>query len=169
MEKEYSFPLKGSEISEIDRAIYTLKTEPVPDYMGSPLGISSPQLGIDKRFIILRPSLEKFWVFLNPKIVKILDETTTVRQEGCLSIVKELVEVERVNKIQIWYQDIEGKEVEETMDDFACCAFLHEYDHLEGILMTDDDRALKVIDKNDEYREWKSQIELKRKKYNFIK
>lgn len=91
----------------------------------------------------------------------------TTRLEGCLSILDKLVEVERVNEIEVEYFDLNGREKRRVLSGFGCAAFLHEFDHLEGILMTDDARVKQVYDKGDMFEEWREKVD-GRKRYGFV-
>lgn len=75
-------------------------------------------------------------VFINPQILSFSKETQ-VNSEGCLSLPNVYFNVTRPLTIQIQATDINGKTFEETMTEFEACNFMHEYDHLQGILTID--------------------------------
>jgi peptide deformylase len=75
-------------------------------------------------------------VFLNPQIVEVSEEMQTI-SEGCLSIPNLYMNVTRPKEIKIQATDINGHPIEETLSDFEATNFLHEYDHLNGILIID--------------------------------
>jgi len=72
--------------------------------------------------------------------------------EGCLSIPWLYGPVWRAKKIKIQAIDEHGVEFYKTLTSFPARLFLHEYDHLEGVLFTDytlaDDLPLYLLDHN---------------------
>lgn len=82
-------------------------------------------------------------VFLNPQIIS---SSTEMQQseEGCLSIPEIYMNIARPQSICIQATDINGQIFEETFEGLLAANFLHEYDHLQGILifdhLTDDER-----------------------------
>ena len=57
--------------------------------------------------------------------------------EGCLSIPAVFVEVERAKEILVEYTDQEGQKVRKKFNELMARVFLHEYDHLKGVLILD--------------------------------
>ena len=57
--------------------------------------------------------------------------------EGCMSLPGLHVEVVRPQKIHIRYQNIKGEFIEEDLEDFRARMFMHENDHLNGVLHID--------------------------------
>lgn len=57
--------------------------------------------------------------------------------EGCLSIPNKWLYVPRDRVIDVSYQTLDGKTVERTLEGYEARLWLHEYDHLQGILITD--------------------------------
>ena len=53
--------------------------------------------------------------------------------EGCLSFPNLFLYVQRPDKVDVNYLDIDGKNVKMLLQDFEARIFLHEFDHLEGI------------------------------------
>lgn len=75
-------------------------------------------------------------VFINAHIVEEQGKKWRT-EEGCLSIPGIRVDVERHPEILIRYQDEHFVRYEEKFDGFAARIIQHEYDHLEGVLITD--------------------------------
>lgn len=102
------------------------------------IGLAAPQVGINLRMAVLDTSVGKNqsdrYVICNPKII--LESTTLqVASEGCLSMPGFKVQyMRRPNAVTIQYQDINGKEIEQTAEGLLAQAFCHETDHLNGIL-----------------------------------
>ncbi len=75
-------------------------------------------------------------VFINPEMIS---ETGNpwVYEEGCLSIPDVRVKISRNEDIRIRYQNEAFETFEESFDGMNARVIQHEYDHLEGILLTD--------------------------------
>ncbi len=89
------------------------------------LGLAAPQIGIDARFFVTR------WgeVFFNPQIA--LKEIPCTVDEGCLSLPGVNRAMQRFNRITL----LDGRVYTER----RAVVIQHELDHLNGILITDDD------------------------------
>lgn len=106
------------------------------------VGLSAPQLGKNiQAFTTYLDKKIKFYI--NPKLVDISDETTLGGNpdkpvlEGCLSIPHLYGPVQRPKKIKIKAIDEKGEKFTKTYSSFRARVFLHELDHLNGILFTD--------------------------------
>lgn len=108
-------------------------------------GLAGPQVGLPIRLFIVDgtgladdyPECKGFKkVFINPQIVK-ESEQTVLYCEGCLSLPGISENVVRPQTITIRYQDLDFKEHEEQLTDFAARIVQHEYDHLEAHVFTD--------------------------------
>ncbi len=75
-------------------------------------------------------------IFINPEIISYSKELQ-IFSEGCLSIPNFYMNVERPKTIDIRATDIHGQIFEETLSNFEATNFMHEYDHLNGILIVD--------------------------------
>ena len=120
------------------------------------VGLSAPQVGIQKRFFIMRPTEKsKLQVFINPKILiakNIKSDSDKKLLEGCLSIPNIWGNVKRPNFIKIKYHDTEGKEHTDNFTTFVAAVIQHEIDHLDGILFTQ-----RVMEQNEQlYRSHKN-------------
>lgn len=108
------------------------------------LGLSAPQIGINKRFFVMEKISDGgvFWsnekILINPLIVSQSDHYEW-REEGCLSLPGVTVNVKRPIWVKIWYNDKDGDGIEEELHDLSARVFLHEFDHLRGVLITDYD------------------------------
>lgn len=106
------------------------------------VGLSFPQIGITKRGFATYLE-KKVRIYLNPVILDQSEETTLggtperPTLEGCLSIPHLYGPVPRAKKIKIKAIDEHGVEVFKTFTSFPARVFLHEQDHLDGILFTD--------------------------------
>ena len=106
------------------------------------VGLSLPQIGINKRGFATYLE-KKIRIYLNPEIVDQSEETTLggtperPTLEGCLSIPHLYGPVPRAKKIKFRALDEKGIETTKTLSSFPARVFLHELDHLDGILFTD--------------------------------
>jgi len=88
--------------------------------------LAANQVGIDLRAFIIGET-----VYINPEIIKAWGEQTGT--EGCLSFPNEWIEKTRAFKVDVKFQDINGKIQRRTFTDLKARAFQHELDHLNGI------------------------------------
>lgn len=98
------------------------------------VGLAAPQVGVLRRIFVVDVG-EGPIVLVNPEIVETSGEQTG--SEGCLSIPGRYAEVTRPNHVKIRGLDRDGNSVEYEGDELLARAFLHENDHLDGILYTD--------------------------------
>jgi len=106
------------------------------------VAIAAPQVGKNIRLFITRLH-NRTHFYLNPEILDQSDNLTLGSKandpdlEGCLSIPHLYGPVLRPDKIKIQAIDENGGQFTKTLKSFEARVFLHEYDHLEGILFTD--------------------------------
>lgn len=112
-------------------------------YHAHGVGLAAPQIGKSLRLFVV--DAEPFGeeeckgfkrVFVNPEILEESEEEWAF-EEGCLSIPGVREEVVRPEWIKVKYFDENWKEHTEEMDGLNARVFLHEYDHIDGILFTD--------------------------------
>lgn len=75
-------------------------------------------------------------IFINPKLLEVSDKTW-VHTEGCLSIPELYEEVERPLTIRVETTSLEGERSTLELTGWEARAFLHENDHLNGVLFID--------------------------------
>jgi peptide deformylase len=121
--------------SEIQPAIDGMKELLFGAYNGKGKGLAAPQVGINKRFFLIRFG-NRIEVFINPEITK-YGNVKEVHKEGCLSILGAWYEVERSRKIEVRYQDENMNIRRVKFHDFDAIAFQHEMNHCDGILISD--------------------------------
>lgn len=105
------------------------------------VAMAAPQLGINKRVIIVREEIEEeklpvFTALLNPEVIKTEGEETE-DIEGCLSVPFIYGKIKRPSKIKIKALTADGKEVRLKAEGFLARTLQHEIDHLDGILFID--------------------------------
>ena len=107
------------------------------------MGLAFPQLGINKRVIIIVHEVEDGifdeYVFVNPKIVSYSEEMIAADVgEGCLSVNREVDgHVPRHARVTVEGYDIDGNKIKVRAREELAIAFQHEIDHLNGILFYD--------------------------------
>jgi peptide deformylase len=104
------------------------------------IGLAGPQVGEPLRVFVVdvREDDESESVKLsviNPEIVD--KRGAEVEEEGCLSLPGIREKVKRPERIVMVYRDEAGEEYEVEADGLIARALQHEYDHLDGILITD--------------------------------
>ena len=103
--------------------------------------MAAPQLGINKRIILVREDLEdkendNFVALLNPEVIKTSGKTIS-DHEGCLSVPSYYGLVPRPEHVRIKAELEDGSPVRIKADGFLARTLLHEIDHLNGILFID--------------------------------
>ena len=101
------------------------------------VGLAAPQVGKNVRLFVMNPSGEAGddRVYINPVLSDAGGDDEA--EEGCLSLPDIHVKVVRSKKLRIAAQDLEGNSFEETGSGFVTRVWQHEFDHLNGILLTD--------------------------------
>ena len=102
------------------------------------VGLSANQIGIGERVFIMMLNMEteETITCFNPRIIKRYDDNVWC-EEGCLSFPDEIINVERPDRIVIKYEDEDKKDHKINLSGMAARVFLHEFDHLEGIVFTE--------------------------------
>jgi len=109
----------------------------------SGIGLAAPQIGINRRVFGAQPTGRAAEGFINPVILD-WDKVTVfywqngLSNEGCLSIPGNPAKVARPTWIRVSYYTADGTFVaDDYLEKNTAVPFLHEYDHLNGILITD--------------------------------
>lgn len=113
------------------------------------VGLAAPQINSDLRIFVCmippnaHPSInDNEWdnseivVFINPKILEYSDELW-VRGEGCISIPQIYLPVERPVRVKVQATDLDGNLFERELIGISARCFLHENDHINGVLFID--------------------------------
>ena len=111
----------------------------LPDPSQDGVGIAAPQIGINRRLIMVmrydKPD-KPIEPYLNIRIDSLLGQKVP-GPEGCLSLPPLRGTVQRYPKVQISYLKADGTPVTEQVEGYSAIIFQHECDHLDGILYTD--------------------------------
>ena len=102
------------------------------------IGLAANQIGIRARVFVMgsRANPEKGMAFFNPEVIANTEDVKDL-EEGCLSFPGIFVKIKRPSKIKARWQTASGEFMEGTFDGYECKCFLHELDHLEGIVFQD--------------------------------
>ncbi len=97
------------------------------------LGLSANQCGLPYRVFVMWSSPTK--ICFNPRLVDQTSEDVLL-DEGCLSYPNLFVKIKRSKVIKVRYQDEMGKIQNEKFIGMTARCFLHELDHMDGIVYT---------------------------------
>ena len=121
----------------IEDMIETMRDEPG-------VGLAAPQVNISQQLIVVEYPEDdsisnvkpKVFVLANPELARVSDERVK-GIEGCLSVPNLFGEVERSQSVTVRGQNQHGKNVNIKANGWLARIFLHEIDHLNGILFVD--------------------------------
>jgi len=97
------------------------------------IGLSANQCGFEFRVFVMGAG-EEYVAYFNPKIIS--SEGEKHMDEGCLSFPFLNLHITRPSKVEIEYQDFTGAKHTKTFDGISARCFLHELDHMNGIVYT---------------------------------
>ncbi len=106
-------------------------------YEARGVGLAAPQIGVSKQVAVIDvtcgESPDSMLVLINPIIIHF--EGLQTASEGCLSIPGARMDFTRPQMVVVEAQDDGGDVFRKTGYDLLARAFMHEYDHLQGILL----------------------------------
>ncbi|MGN6215728.1 MAG: peptide deformylase [Solirubrobacterales bacterium] len=116
--------------AEVERMIEIMR-----DGLG--VGLAATQLGILRRLLVFQagPDAEPT-ALVNPEI-EWLSEETAVAEEGCLSLPRVSMDVERPLYTRFRGRDVEGESIVIEAAGLEARVLQHELDHLDGVLILD--------------------------------
>lgn len=102
------------------------------------IGLSAPQVGIRARVFTMGHAMmpESSSAFFNPEVIE-CSQDFRLLDEGCLSFPGVYAKVKRPSWIVVKYFDKNGEEKTEKLEGYDCVCFLHELDHLNGVVFKD--------------------------------
>jgi peptide deformylase len=121
------------EILELSERMRTILIE------SKAVGLAAPQIGVNKRVAVIKrvdKADKPIEVVINPEILWMSDEKEA-DYEGCLSVREGIGKVARSTRIKVRFQDMDNRIIEDELSGMAARIFLHEYDHLNGVLFID--------------------------------
>lgn len=118
-------------------------------YAEDGIGLAAPQVGINKKIVIVDPSggddKNQFVAMINPLITS--SSGKTISNEACLSLPGVFAEIERFETINVEFQTIIGEKVSLQLTGRQSIVAQHEIDHLNGILFTDHVKGIRKLTK----------------------
>ncbi len=127
---------KSRPVAEVTDRIRTILDD-MADTMhaSNGVGLAAPQVGVLRRMFVVQVDDEMLYELINPEIVETDGEQ--YGEEGCLSVAGYIGLVHRPEHVRIKGLDRNGQPVEYEGEGLLARAFMHEYDHLDGVLYTD--------------------------------
>jgi len=106
-------------------------------YESEGCGLAGPQVGWTDRIVTIDADGERegLRIFVNPLIIH--REGESAIEEGCLSLPGIRALVPRAAKVRVVAYTLRGERVEMEAEGLAACAWQHEVDHLNGVLIID--------------------------------
>ena len=108
------------------------------------IGLAANQAGVETRMFVMghKDNPETAQAFFNPEVIANTSDSVEL-EEGCLSFPGIYVNIKRPTAIKARWQNSQGEIEEGEFDGYNCKCFLHELDHLEGIVFQDRVSTLK--------------------------
>jgi peptide deformylase len=116
--------------AEVERMISIMR-----DGMG--VGLAATQLGVLRRVLVFQAGADSPPTGLVNPTVEWVSEDTVVAEEGCLSLPRVAMEVERPLHARVAALDVEGEPVTIEASGLEARVLQHEIDHLDGVLILD--------------------------------
>ncbi len=108
-------------------------------YEANGVGLAANQVALPIRLFIANPTGQRGdgeeLVLLNPELQR--PKGSETEQEGCLSLPGLYGQVKRPKSIRLSAYDLQGNQIERTVDGFLARVLQHENDHLDGVLFID--------------------------------
>ena len=135
---------KAKHVKQFGPALKTLAEDMIETlHAAHGLGLAAPQLGLLQRVFVAElpkdendPQSGKPFVVINPEVVKTAPKEVE-GEEGCLSIPTWYGMVWRPEWVVVKAQDVNGRPVRLKAEGLLARVFLHEMDHLNGVLFVD--------------------------------
>jgi peptide deformylase len=101
------------------------------------VGLAATQLGVLRRLLVFQAGPDSPPTALLNPAVEWLSEDVVVAEEGCLSLPRVAMDVERPLHARIGALDLEGERVTIEASGLEARVLQHEMDHLDGVLILD--------------------------------
>ena len=126
---------RADEVEDIDGMLVRIADRMLPTmYDAGGIGLAAPQVGIQKRLFVWDLGNQPRAI-VNPEIVESDGEWGFT--EGCLSVPGLSWEIVRPKRVHVVGRDLDGNEMSVEADELEARLFLHELDHLNGILLVE--------------------------------
>jgi len=116
--------------AEVERMVSIMR-----DGMG--VGLAATQLGVLRRVLVFQAGADSEpTALVNPEVEWLSDEVV-VAEEGCLSLPRVSMDVERPLHVRFSGLDVDGEPIRLEASGLEARVLQHELDHLDGILILD--------------------------------
>ena len=136
----------ADKVTKFDKSLQNLADDMLLTmYDANGIGLAATQVNNHIRLVVmdLSDNRDDPKIFVNPRYKVLKDHNMFEFEEGCLSIPGFNETIARPDKIELIWQDINGKEHTDTPEGLLTVCIQHEIDHLDGKLMVDYISALK--------------------------
>jgi peptide deformylase len=117
--------------AEVERMIAIMR-----DGMG--VGLAATQLGVLRRLLVFQAGPDgEPTALVNPVVEWSSDDDLVLAEEGCLSLPRVSMDVERPLHVRVSGRDAEGEAIEIEASGLEARVLQHEIDHLDGVLILD--------------------------------
>lgn len=106
------------------------------------VGLAAPQIGVSKRVIVVDVTghpkatvCHGLTVVVDPVVIR--STGTKVGREGCMSAPDLTAHVARATSVVVQGTSADGGQIVVATEGFEACAFQHQIDHLDGMLILD--------------------------------
>jgi peptide deformylase len=126
---------RAADVTDIDGRLARLVDDMITTMYEAPgAGLAAPQVGVQKRiFVYDAGEGEGAKAIINPTITEARGEWEF--EEGCLSVPGLHWPILRPKEVHLTGYDLDGNEISIEADEFEARVFLHELDHLDGVLL----------------------------------
>ena len=136
----------AEKITKFDKSLQNLADDMLLTmYDANGIGLAATQVNRHVRLVVMDISDNRDdpRIFVNPSYRVLKDHNLFEFEEGCLSIPGFNETIARPDRIELIWQDINGKEHSDSPEGLLTVCIQHEIDHLDGKLMVDYVSALK--------------------------
>jgi len=116
--------------AEVERMIAIMR-----DGMG--VGLAATQLGMLRRLLVFQAGPDGEPTALVNPVVEWVSALGSIAEEGCLSLPRVSMDVERPLHVRVSGRDAEGEPIEIQASGLEARVLQHEIDHLDGVLILD--------------------------------
>jgi peptide deformylase len=116
--------------AEVERMIAIMR-----DGMG--VGLAATQLGVLRRLLVFAAGPDSEPTALINPVIEWLSEEGSLAEEGCLSLPRVSMDVERPLHLRVSGRDAEGESIAIEASGLEARVLQHEIDHLDGVLILD--------------------------------
>lgn len=128
---------RASEVQDFDGRLAQLAEDMLETMRAAPgVGLAANQVGVLKRLFTWEVEDEGGAV-VNPTLLDASEDELDLDDEGCLSFPGLFYPVQRPLRVEVGYQDLAGDDRTIQLEGFNARVWLHEMDHLNGILFVD--------------------------------